>query len=133
MNSPRPHIPNLSCPILRKLMVDTEVPLHESWNGSPGAGAFDRAQDVDRISGWNGSRETTRDELSWLRRLPRVEVSRDKCELRRVQPKIVKNVSLSGIENAERTSYNGIFSHRPRESQAWRPIILVKLHSAVRD
>src|SRR3984893_12624018 len=133
MNSPRSHITNLSGPILRELMLDTQVPLHDLWNGSLGASSFDCAQDVNRVPRRNGSRETTGDELSWLRCLSRIEVSRNKRELRRVQPKIIKNVGLSGIEDAECTSHNRIFLQRPGESQAWRPIILIELHSAVRD
>src|SRR5882762_7563802 len=132
MNRPRTHITNLGCPILRKLMLDTQVPLHDLWDGSLGASGFDCAQDVNRVPSRNGSRETTGDDLSWLRCLSRVEVSRNKRELWRVQPKIIKNVGLGGIENTECTSHHGIFLQRPGESQAWRPIILIKLLSAGR-
>src|ERR1700730_14369307 len=116
MNRPRTHITNLSCPILRKLMLDTQVPLHDLWNGPLGASSFDCAQDVNRVPSRNGRRETTGDELSGLRCLSTVEVSRNKRELRRVQPKIIKNVGLSGIENDECTTHNVVFSLLAGES-----------------
>src|SRR6516165_277255 len=126
-------VTNLSQPVLSKLMLHAQIPLHNSWNDPLRARGFYRPKNVYRIPGRNHGWEPGRDELRRLRRLAGAEILCYKRRLGRVLPKVIKNIGLRRVKHPEGTSHYCFFADRPRKTQTRPPIARIEVHSGVRN
>src|SRR2546423_508837 len=118
-------------PILCKLMLYPEVPLHNSRHATHGASGSHDTAGMTWVCKKDGWRKARGYQLVRRRRQKHIEGAGCKRQLRWVQTEVIEDVALARIEDTEGTVDDRILQRRPCQTDSRRPIALIELNAGM--